>query len=453
MKSTDVLRPFEKKVYVQRRRSYLSKISKPLKPSVTLIWSGSEVARNSTSHFAFRANSDFLYFTGFSEPDCLLVMECFEGRQRTSLFLRDRDLSPNRGSEVWEGERVGVARAPRFLGVDRAFDVSKIDGELPEILSHYETLYWKLGVYSDWDKKLIEMNQSILRTRRGARGVVAWMDPSPVAHAMRKKKSSEEVQAMRRSAEAAARGHIRAMQMIRPGMLEGELVAEVEREFRKAGSQAPAYTTICAAGDHACTLHYHGTSGRLKSGELLLLDAGAEIDGYASDITRTFPASERFTSVQREVYSWVLKAQEAAIRSVKPGVSWMKPHESALKVLSEGLSKMRIIKASPQKVYKQKLYRAFMPHGTSHWLGLDVHDVGDYYDEKMKPLKLEAGNVMTIEPGLYFRSDDRRVPKAYRGIGIRIEDDVLVTSRGYEVLSQACPKSIDEIEAIRAPRL
>jgi Xaa-Pro aminopeptidase len=273
---------------------------------------------------------------------------------------------------------------------------------------------------------------------------------------MRKCKSKEEVEVMRKCSEIASLAHVRGMQAARAGLHEYSVAAEIEREFKKRGAQDVAYDSIVATGNNACTLHYRSNRDELKKGDLLLVDAGAELDGYASDITRTYPITGRYTEAQKEVYEWVLKAQEKAIKSVKPGVSFRKSHEVAAKVISEGLKEMNIIKGNSAKaIYQKGLYKRYFPHGTSHWLGLDVHDRGSYKDKKnaAKYVKLSTGNVITVEPGLYFRKDDKSVPARYRGIGIRIEDDVLVTRSSHDVLTKNCPKTVEEIEKTCVPRL
>ena len=453
MKSSDILRPFDLKTYRQRRHQLVLRLSKIEKDFVALFWSGSELIRNSDCHYRFRAHSDFLYLTGFSEPETLIVFFSKNGKSKSAIGLRPRDLTKSRGSEIWEGERVGVERAPKILGFDEAFDIHQMQDFVRLKMQEVPTVFWRFGEFPQLDTRFIQLASEFRNNRKSGGAVVNWKDSATELHHMRKKKSSEEVAAMRRSAVLSSLGHIRAMETIREGQVEYQVATEAEREFFRHGAQAVAYNSICAAGNNACTLHYAANNQRIKKGSLLLMDAAGELDGYAADITRSFPANGRFSKEQGEVYGWVLKAQLAAIRAVKPGVPWMKPHRTAIRILSEGLSKMGIIKKTPAKILKDKLWHEYMPHGTSHWLGLDVHDCGPYFDEDGKELKLEVGNVLTVEPGLYFRKDQTAVPKKYRGIGVRIEDDVLVTRSGHEVLTAACPKTIEEIEALRAPCL
>ena len=419
-------------------------------------WSGSELVRNHTAHFPFRAQSDFLYLTGFSEPETLLVIRAHKGKTETLLGLRPRDLSPNRGSEVWEGERLGVERAAKAMHLDDAFDIHHADKVLKSLVSETRAVFWSIGLFPHWDEKLIQMIGDLTRNQRGVPFISSIHDVRIYLHEMRKVKSKEEIEIMRRSGNIATQGHLRAMAMCKPGLYEYQLGAEIEREFKRLGAEAPAYTSIVATGNNACTLHYTSNRDRLKNGELILIDAGAELFGYASDITRTFPVSGKFSPAQRDVYEVVLEAQKEAIRSARVGVSITKTHEVATRVLSQGLKDLGIIKrTSAQTIYKKGLYKAYMPHGTSHWLGLDVHDSGRYkrWNEPTQPSDLPAGAVITVEPGLYFRSDDKSVPSKYRGIGIRIEDDVHITRSGPDVLTSKCPKSVQEIEAACGPKL
>jgi len=454
MKSNSYIGPFPKATYQKRRNELLQRLRRLEKDFTCLFWSGTEAVRNEDSTYPFRAESSFLYLTGFSEPDSLLVYHCVGGKTRTAIGLRPRDLSNSRGSELWDGERLGLKRAPLVLGVDESFDVQQGEAFLKDRMKTTPCLFWGFGLASRWDEKVIRLYSQV-NNGRGGPFVHTIRDPRPILNLMRKIKTAEEVSIMRQSAQIGARGHIRAIESVRPGQYEYQVAAEVEREFLKAGAQAPAYTTIAASGNNACILHYVKKRDRIKDGELMLLDAGAELHGYASDITRCFPSNGRFTKEQNEIYSWVLKAQEAAIRSVRPGALMSKPHETAVKVLIKGLRTMKILKGSESSIYKKNEWKKYMPHGTSHWIGMDVHDVGRYMEEQApnKWVKLVSGNVITVEPGLYFRNNDSSVPKKYRGIGVRIEDDVLVTRKSCEVLTSSCPKTIKDIEALRTPKL
>lgn len=453
MSIEDFMGPFSKATYVKRRKNLVKKLEKRSKSYIALFWSGSEIIRNQDAHFPFRAHSDFLYLSGFAEPESLLVLDGRGRKAKAHLFLRERDLSPDRGSEIWEGERLGVKRAKTWLGVDEAHDVAELESELKHMMPGAECVFWRFGEFASFDHDLIKWVNGARNSRMQVSSVNGILDPSLELHSLRKTKSKEEIAWMRKAAWVAAQGHIRAMKTVRSGMNEFEVQAEAEREFRKNGAEAPAYNSICASGNNASTLHYTQNNQLVEEGDLILMDAGAELRGYASDITRCFPANGRFSEAQRDVYNWVLKAQLAAIRAVKPGSAWDKPHQEAVKVIAKALRALGVSKATESEILKKKIWRRYMPHGTSHWIGLDVHDVGDYFDKNNKPLKLEVGNVLTIEPGLYFRKDDRSVPKRLRGIGVRIEDDVAVSSKGHDVLSLACPKTVEEIEALARPRM
>lgn len=418
-----------------------------------LFWSGSEIIRSNDGHFPFRAHSDFLYLTGFAEPESALVLVVKGGKTKSILALRPRDLGNQRGSEVWEGERMGVERAVKMAGVDEAWNIHDLPQKLRESLMKTSCVYWKFGEFCGMDSKLTQLAKEIENNRNSSSGIRSWKDSHLTVAEMRKKKTEEELQVMKKSADIASKAHIRAMTSIRPHQFEYEVQAETEREFLKNGAMQPAYGSIVATGNNAVTLHYHYNDSKIQKDDLLLMDAGCEYQYYASDITRCFPATGKFSEAQKEVYEWVLKAQKAAIRSVRPGVSWRKPHEVATRILSEALNKMGIIKKPASVIFKKSLWHRYMPHGTSHWLGIDVHDCGSYYDDSGKPLKLQMGNVLTIEPGLYFSVTDRSVPRKYRGIGVRIEDDVAVTRSGHWVLTENCPKDVSDIEALRIPRM
>jgi Xaa-Pro aminopeptidase len=448
--------PFSLKTYQKRRSELVKKLAKKEKNFIALFWSGCELTRNYDSNFPFRAHSDFLYLTGFAEPETMILLKYKNGRMTSTIGVRPRDLSTDRGSEIWEGERIGVKRAPKALGFHEAFDILKMNDLIKKWARDTSTVFWNMGEFPDWDRKLTEMLKDVSKKQESNLILEYIKESAPTLHEMRKVKAKDEISVMRTCAEIASQAHIRGMQSAHPGLYEYSVAAEIEREFKKRGAQDLAYSSIVAAGNNACTLHYHENRDKLKKGELLLVDAGAELHGYASDITRTYPISGKFTKAQAEVYSWVLKAQQKAIQAAKPGASFRKPHEVAAKVISEGLKAMKIIKGkSAQYIYKKELYKKYFPHGTSHWLGLDVHDRGTYLQKgKASPyVKLKAGNVITIEPGIYFRKNDTSVPTRYRGIGIRIEDDILITSKSNEVLSKHCPKTIKEIEQSCVPRL
>lgn len=447
--------PFPLSTYRSRRQKLVRALSRHEPDFVALFWSGSEQIRNHTNTFPFRAHSDFLYLTGFAEPETLLILAHQKEKTREILGLRPRDLSANRGSEIWEGERVGIERAPKILGVDEAFDIAKVDSTLSDLFSKTRILFWTSGIFEEWDEKLQGLVAEVHMKMRLVCQIEGILDPRPWLHEMRKQKSLDELKIMKASADIAAEGHRRAMQVLKPGLKEYQVEAEVLRTFRYHGAHSISYSPIVAGGNNACVLHYRDNSAELKSGDLLLMDAGAEYHGYASDITRVFPVNGRFSPAQREVYEWVLKAQLAAIRAAKRGAAYHAPHDAATRVLCKALKAMKIIKGrSEAEIFSKGLYKPYFPHGTSHWLGLEVHDVGRYRETNVdRPVRLQVGNVITIEPGLYFRKDDQSVPQKYRGIGIRIEDDVAITNRGPWILSEKCPKTISEIESLCGPRL
>jgi Xaa-Pro aminopeptidase len=457
MTSHRFVRPFSPETYRQRRLKLGQQLQKESDGDfVAVLWSGSELVRNNSSHFPFRATSDFLYLSGFSEPETLIVISSVKGKISTAMGLRPRDLSTQRGSEIWEGERLGVERAEKHLLVDEAFDCHKMEEFLHRKLGQARSLFWVWGQFPDLDSRITRMISRINHAQRGLPNLTHVQDYRPVLHEMRRKKSSEEIELMRRSATIAAHGHLRAMATTRPGHYEYQIQAEVEREFKRLGAQHTAYNSIVASGNNACTLHYISNNCLVKKTDLILIDAGAELDGYASDITRTYPVSGTFSAVQRAVYEIVLEAQLAAIATAKVGAEITKPHQAASRVIAAGLKTLGFFKReSVATILKKNLWRPYFPHGTSHWLGLDVHDAGGYKNPARphQDMVLSEGSVITVEPGLYFREDDKTVPARYRGIGIRIEDDVHITRKGPDVLSAACPKSIADIEAACGPKL
>lgn len=455
MNLKDAVSPFSVSTYKKRRITLMKSIAKETKDFTLFLWSGSELVRNHDNHFPFRAPSDFLYLTGFSEPETLAILQFKNKKFKSAIGVRPRDLSPNRGSEIWEGERLGVERAPKALGFDSAFDIQKAREIAKEWAAKTSVLFWNFGLFTEWDERVVQMVSALSLENRGIPVIHEIRDFRPVLHEIRKVKSPEEVRVMRASAEIASKGHIRAMHTTRPGHFEYQIAAEVEREFKRGGSDSPAYSSIVAAGNNACTLHYRANNTKVKADDMILIDAGAEYKGYASDITRCYPANGKFSGAQREIYEWVLKSQVAAIRAARSGASLMAPHQAAVRVLCQGLSKMKIIRKSPKEILKKGLWKAYMPHGTSHWLGLDVHDSGIYKDplSPSQSVRLAPGYVITVEPGLYFRKDDKTVPPKYRGIGVRIEDDVLITRRGPDVLTKSCPKSIRDVEIACGARL
>jgi Xaa-Pro aminopeptidase len=417
--------------------------------SIAIIATSPTAFRNRDVEYPYRADSDFYYLTGFPEPESVAVITSENGRQgRFILFCRDRD----REKEIWDGRRAGQAGAREFYGADESYSIGELDQRLPGLLENRRVVYYPMGRDPAFDQRLMGWrNQVRSRGRAGIRAPEHTVGIEEVLHEMRLRKDRSEIDVMRRAARISAAAHQRAMYACRPQMREYQIEAELLHEFARQGSRFPAYGSIVAGGANACILHYRENDAPLRDGDLLLIDAGCELDGYASDITRTFPVNGRFSPAQRRLYDVVLAAQLAAIECVKPGVRWNEPHDVAVKVLTAGLVKLGLLKGRPSELIKEGAYRRFYMHRTGHWLGMDVHDVGDYRaDGEWRPL--EPGMVLTVEPGLYVAPSSRGVDKQWWGIGIRIEDDVLVTAKGHEVLSRDAVKNADDIEAFMAQR-
>jgi Xaa-Pro aminopeptidase len=401
--------------------------------------------RNNDCEYRFRPDSDFWYLTGFAEPESALVLlPPLAGKPaRSVLFLREKD----REREIWTGRRLGLAAAPTHLGVDEARPIENLWTDLPALLRNVERIVWRAGVDEAHDAKIM----SILgRLRATAKGSVVppleLVDPAPLLHEMRLRKTAPELDVMRRAARITRDAHIGAMKRARPGVNEREIDAELDAAFRRAGATGSAYTNIVAGGANACILHYIENDQPLRDGDLLLVDAGSEFEYYASDVTRTYPVNGRFNAEQRAIYDVVLDAQLAAIAHVKPGATFVSVHDVALERLVRGLVRLGLLTGTVEDAIAKETYKRFYMHRTSHWLGLDVHDCGAYVVDG-KSRALEPGFVLTVEPGLYVAPDDETVEARWRGIGVRIEDDVLVTAGGHEVLTAGIPKHADEIEA------
>ncbi len=410
---------------------------------VAIIPTSPELIRNRDSHYPYRFDSYFYYLTGFKEPEALLVLITGE-EPRSILFCRDKDIE----REIWDGFRYGVDAAKHAFGFDQTYSFSALDELMPKLLASQTTLFYSLGADSAWDARVTTwLSQVKAQARSGISAPDEISDVHKLVDEMRLYKTNIELDLMRHSAKIAAHAHTRAMRYVRVGQMEYEVEAEFLHEFYRSGAQAPAYTSIVAGGANACTLHYNANNSVLKDGDLLLIDAGCELDGYASDITRTFPINGKFTPAQRDVYNLVLAAQAAAIAEVKPTSHWNSPHEAALDVLVQGFIDMKLCHGSKDAILESGAYRQFYMHRTGHWLGLDVHDAGEYKDKAGAWRQLEAGMTLTVEPGCYIRPADN-VPEHFWNIGIRIEDDVLVTRDGCEVMTIDAPKTIADIEAI-----
>lgn len=428
------------KEFARRRRQLMRAMGEG---SIAVIPSSPVRVRNHDVEYPYRQDSDFLYLTGFSEPGAVAVLVPGRPQGEYVLFCRERDPV----METWHGRRAGQEGAVERFGADDSFPIADVDDILPGLLEDRERVYATLGRDPEFDQKLMGwVNRLKEQARSGVHPPHEFISLEYLLHEMRLFKSRTEVSLMRKAGAISTRAHVRAMQACRPGMMEYEIEAELLYEFRRAGTE-PAYPSIVGGGDNGCILHYTENNAPLDDGDLLLIDAGCEYQGYASDITRTFPVNGRFTPAQRELYELVLEAQHAAIENAVPGNHWDDPHGAAVKVLTRGLVSLGLLKGRPAQLIKEGAYRQFYMHRTGHWLGLDVHDVGDYkFDDEWR--LLEPGMVMTVEPGLYVAAGTRGVPKRFQGIGIRIEDDVLVTSRGNDVLTKHCPKEPDEIESL-----
>jgi len=426
------------------RRSYLAE--QMGEGTIAILPSSSVKNRNRDVDHHFRQDSDFHYLTGFNEPESVLVI--IPGRKygETILFCRERDPS----KEMWDGFIAGPDRVTDILGVDDAFPIGDIDDILPGMIEGTDKVYYSMGLDAQFDSQVMEwINVIRSKVRSGAHPPGEFVALEHALHELRLFKSAAEIKNMERSAEIAAQGHIKAMEVCRAGLFEYHLESSIIHSFMNAGSRFVAYPSIVGSGDNGCTLHYIDNHSELKNGDLVLIDAGCEVECYASDITRTFPVSGKFSKEQAALYQIVLDAQLAAIAEVKPGNHWNHPHEAAVKIIANGLIELGLLSGSLEDAIKNETYKKFYMHRTGHWLGLDVHDVGEYKVDGEWRL-LESGMVLTVEPGIYISPTCTDVPKKWRGIGIRIEDDVVVTKTSNKVLSKSAPKTIDEIESLMA---
>lgn len=402
--------------------------------------------RNRDVEYPYRQDSDFYYLTGFPEPEAVAVLVPERPQGEYLLFCRERDPK----QETWTGSRAGLEGACEIYGADDAFPIGDLDDILPGLIENRERVYYTMGADPAFDQRVVKWVGMVReRVRAGIRAPAEFVSLQHYLHEMRLVKSPAEIRVMRKAAMITAAGHRRAMRVCRPGMTEYQLESELVHEFMQHGARSPAYPPIVGGGANACVLHYTKNCDELKDGDLVLIDAGAEYECYASDVTRTLPVNGRFSKPQRQVYEIVLAAQRAAIAAVRPGKRWIDPHQAAIRVLTEGLVELGILKGRPSKLVKEEAYAQFYMHRTGHWLGMDVHDVGEYkVDGEWRTL--EPGMVLTVEPGLYFKPGTRGLAKRWWGIGVRIEDDVLVTETGCEVLSSEAPKEPDIIERLMA---
>ncbi|CAN5225210.1 Xaa-Pro aminopeptidase [soil metagenome] len=429
-----------KKEFARRRRQLMRMVGRG---GIAIIPAAQVRIRNRDVAYDFRQDSDFFYLTGFGEPEAVAVLIPGRGQGEYILFCRERD--PDK--EVWDGPRAGQEGAVTEYGADDAFPISDIDDILPGLLEQCERVYHTMGMQPEFDSRLTGwVNELRARARAGVQTPQEFVALDHRLHDMRLYKSRAEIGAMRRSARIAAAAHKRAMRACRPGLMEFEIEAEFMHEFHRHGI-GTSYHPIVGGGRNTCILHYNANDAPLNDGELLLIDAGCEYDYYASDITRTFPINGRFTSEQRAVYEIVLDAQQAAIDKARPGNHWNDPHDAAVRAITRGLKRIGLLKGSLPKLIKDAAYSRFFMHRTGHWIGMDVHDVGDYKvgDEWRV---LEPGMVMTVEPGIYIGSGSRGIARKWWNIGVRIEDDVLVTREDPDVLSKDAPKHPDAIEEL-----
>lgn len=414
--------------------------------SIAIIPSASEQLRSRDTEHPFRQDSDFYYLSGFTEPEAVLVLAPGRRHGQFVVFCRERDP----GLELWHGYRAGPEGVCEKFAADDAFPISDIDDILPGLIEGRDRVYYSMGRKADFDRQIMEWVNSIRsKEASGAVPPGEFIDLNHLVHDLRLVKSVAEQRLLRRAGEITARGHCRAMAHCRPGQYEYQLEAELAHEFVSSGARHLAYPSIVGSGANACTLHYVNNEAVMRDGEMVLIDAGCELEYYASDVTRTFPVNGRFSKEQRALYEVVLRAQLAAIAAIKPGNHWNHPHDVSVLEITAGLVELGLLKGGVDKLIERGAYREFYMHRVGHWLGLDVHDVGDYQVSNQWR-RLEPGMVMTVEPGIYISPANTRVARKWRGIGIRLEDDVLVTAAGCEVLSAGAPKTVEDIEALMA---
>jgi len=426
----------------KQRRKQLARRMK--KNAIALLPCAPTVARNRDVEFPYRQDSDFHYLTGFDEPESVAVLA--PGREQGAFILFCRAYDETKA--IWTGKHAGLEGARERFGADEAYAIEDLAEVLPELLDGRSAVYYPIGLDGDLDGQVMAAVNTLRgRQRSGAKPPGEFVALDRLLHEMRLRKSPDEIRLMRQAAEVSILAHKRAMTICRPGMYEYQIEAELTHEFMRHGLRYAAYPSIVAGGGNACVLHYTENADVLRDGDLLLIDAGAEYGNYASDITRTFPVNGRFSEAQRQVYELVLDAQLAAINKIRPGKTWNEPHDAAVRTLVKGLVRLGLLEGRVSKLIKDEAYKKFYMHRTGHWLGMDVHDVGEYkIDNEWR--ELEPGMVLTVEPGLYIAPDCLDVDQKWRGIGIRIEDDVLVTKEGCEVISAAMPKTVADIEAL-----
>jgi len=432
-----------KSEYARRRQTLMARMEPN---SIAILPAAPMYIRNRDVEHVYRQDSDFQYLSGFPEPEAVIAL--IPGREHGEyvLFCRERD--PER--ELWDGLRAGQDGAIAHYGADDAFPIGDIDDILPGLIEGRERVYYAIGTNETFDHQLMEWIKMIRsKARQGAQPPSEFVALDHLLHEMRLYKSANEVKVMRHAAEISARAHVNAMRASRAGLHEYHLEAELDYEFRKGGAKMPAYGSIVAAGKNACILHYRENDAALEDGDLVLIDAGCEIDCYASDITRTFPVNGKFSPEQKAIYELVLAANEEAFKHIAPGKHWNEAHEATVRVITAGLVELGLLEGDVEALIAAEAHKAFYMHRAGHWLGLDVHDVGDYKIGGQWRV-LEPGMAMTVEPGIYIAADNQDVARKWRGIGVRIEDDVVVTKTGCEILTSGVPKAVAEIEALMA---
>ncbi len=433
-----------KREFARRREQLMEQMEAN---SIAILPSASAVIRNRDAEFKYRQDSDFHYLTGFNEPDSVLVL--IPGRHHGQCLFFCRERNPER--ELWDGYRQGPEGLCNNFGADDAFPISDIDDILPGLLEGRDRVYYSMGKRLEFDKRIMDwINVLRAKARSGAHPPGEFSDLDHIVHDMRLYKSAAELRIMQQAASISADAHTRAMKFCRPGMMEYQLEAEYLHEFASRGAQAAAYNSIVGAGKNACILHYIDNNSMIQDGDLVLIDAGCELNYYAADITRTFPANGLFSREQQALYEVVLASQQAALETITPGGHWNQSHDATVSVITQGLLDLGILQGQLAELIEAEAYRPFYMHRAGHWLGMDVHDVGDYkvHDEWRV---LESGMVMTVEPGIYIAADNQSVAAKWRGIGIRIEDDVAVTATGHQVLTEEVIKTVDDIHQLMRP--
>lgn len=426
------------KLHAERRK----RLAKNLKEGVVLLATAPEAIRNNDAHYDYRWDSHFYYLTGFREPEAVIAIVLGK-KPRHILFCRDKNIE----REIWDGFRFGPQMAKEVFEFDEAYSIAELETRIPELMVGEDVIHTPIGASSDWDRSVTRwLNAVRAKIRTGITAPTEIRDLRTPIAAMRLIKDKAEIEIMARAGKISSDAHARAMRMAKPGMYEYQVEAELLHEFVKNGARQPAYGSIVATGGNACVLHYRENSAQIKKGDLMLIDAGCELESYAADITRTFPVGGKFSGPQKDIYELVLESQLACIKAVKPGAPFGRYHDVANEVLAQGLIDLKLCKGSLAGVLEKETYKQFYMHRAGHWLGLDVHDAGEYKRDG-KWVAMKPGMVVTVEPGLYIRPADN-VPKHFWDIGVRIEDDILITEKGNTNLTASCPKTVKDVEAL-----